>query len=73
MSHQLTGRAPAHLGRIQRLPDIVGALRDVGCDDVILIENEDCTPEAKAAIAETADTLRFAIAESARRRADLKA
>lgn len=70
MSHQLTGRAPAHLGRIQRLPDIVGALRDVGCDDVILIENEDCTPEAKAA---SANTLRFAIAESARRRADLKA
>lgn len=48
--------------------EIVGALRDVGYDDVISIENEDYTLETKAAIAESVDTLRFAIGESARRR-----
>ena len=53
--------------------ELVGALRDVGYDDVISIENEDYTLETKAAIAESVDTLRFAIAESARRRADVRA
>jgi sugar phosphate isomerase/epimerase len=48
--------------------EIVGALRDVGYDDVISIENEDYTLETEAAIAESVHTLRFAIAESARRR-----
>jgi sugar phosphate isomerase/epimerase len=50
--------------------EIVGALRDVGYDDVISIENEDYTLETKAAIVESVDTLRFTIAESARRRAN---
>ena len=53
--------------------ELVGALRDVGYDDVISIENEDYTLETKAAIAESVDTLRFAIAESGRRRADARA
>ena len=48
--------------------EIVGALRDVGYDDVISIENEDYTLETNAAIAESVDVLRFAIAESERRR-----
>jgi len=48
--------------------DIVGALRDVGYDDVISIENEDYTLETRVAIEESVDTLRFAIGESARRR-----
>jgi sugar phosphate isomerase/epimerase len=48
--------------------EIVGALRDVGYDDVISIENEDYTLATEAAIAESVDTLRFAINESARRR-----
>ena len=48
--------------------EIVGALRDVRYEDVISIENEDYTLETKAAIAESVDTLRFAIAEFARRR-----
>jgi sugar phosphate isomerase/epimerase len=47
--------------------EIVQALRDVGYNDVISIENEDYTLETKAAIAESVDVLRFAIAESARR------
>ncbi len=47
--------------------DLVGALRDAGYEDVISIENEDYTLETKAAIAESADTLRFAIAETDRR------
>lgn len=53
--------------------ELVGALREVGYDDVISIENEDYTLETKAAILESVDTLRFAIAESARRRTDLRA
>jgi sugar phosphate isomerase/epimerase len=48
--------------------EIVQALREVGYDDVISIENEDYTVETKAAIAESVDVLRFAIAESERRR-----
>lgn len=48
--------------------EIVGALLGVGYDDVISIENEDYTLETKGAIGESVDTLRFAIAESARRR-----
>lgn len=47
--------------------DIVAALRTVGYDDVISIENEDYTLESRAAIGESVDTLRFAITESARR------
>jgi sugar phosphate isomerase/epimerase len=47
--------------------DLVGALRGAGYDDVISIENEDYTLETKAAIAESADTLRFAITETDRR------
>ena len=49
--------------------EVVGALRDVGYDDVISIENEDYTLETRAAITESVETLRFAIGESARRRA----
>ncbi len=49
--------------------EVIGALRDAGYDDVISIENEDYTLEKQAAIAESVDTLRFGIAESARRRA----
>lgn len=49
--------------------EIVQALQDVGYDDVISIENEDYTLETKTAIAESVDVLRFAIAESAGRRA----
>ncbi len=48
--------------------EVVGALRDVGYDDVISIENEHYTLETKAAIAESVATRRFAIAEAARRR-----
>ena len=50
--------------------EVVGALRDIGYDDVISIENEDYTLDTRTAIAESVDTLRFAIAESARRRAE---
>jgi sugar phosphate isomerase/epimerase len=49
--------------------DILQALREVGYDDVISIENEDYTLDAKAAIAESVDVLRFAIAVSERRSA----
>ncbi len=48
--------------------EILQALREVGYDDVISIENEDYTLDTKVAIAESVDVLRFAIAESARRR-----
>jgi sugar phosphate isomerase/epimerase len=48
--------------------EIVQALREVGYDDVISIENEDYTLETKAAIAESVDVLRFAISETERRR-----
>jgi sugar phosphate isomerase/epimerase len=48
--------------------EIVQVLREVGYDDVISIENEDYTLDAKAAIAESVDVLRFAIAESERRK-----
>jgi sugar phosphate isomerase/epimerase len=48
--------------------EIIQALREVGYDDVISIENEDYTLETKTAIAESVDVLRFAIAESERRR-----
>ena len=48
--------------------EILEALREIGYDDVISIENEDYTLDAKAAIAESVDVLRFAIAESERRR-----
>lgn len=48
--------------------EIVGALMDVGYDDVISIENEDYTLETGASIAESVDTLSFAIAEAGRRR-----
>jgi sugar phosphate isomerase/epimerase len=47
--------------------EILQALREVGYDDVISIENEDYTLDAKAAIAESVDVLRFAITESERR------
>ncbi|ODT77382.1 MAG: hypothetical protein ABS76_26710 [Pelagibacterium sp. SCN 64-44] len=47
--------------------DIVQALREIGYDDVISIENEDYTLETKVAIAESVDVLRFSIAESERR------
>ena len=40
----------------------------MGYDDVISIEDEDHTLETKAAIDDNVQTLRFAIAESARRR-----
>lgn len=42
--------------------DIVKALRKVGYDDVISIENEDYTLEGLDAIRDSIDTLRFAIA-----------
>ncbi|MFO1144529.1 MAG: sugar phosphate isomerase/epimerase [Amaricoccus sp.] len=48
--------------------EVVGALRDVGYDEVISIENEDYTLETRDAIRESVDTLRFAIDESERRR-----
>ncbi len=48
--------------------EIVQALGDVGYDDVISIESEDHVLAAEAAIAESVDVLRFAIAESERRR-----
>jgi sugar phosphate isomerase/epimerase len=48
--------------------EILQALREIGYDDVISIENEDYTLDTKAAIAESVDVLRFAIAESERRR-----
>ena len=48
--------------------EILEALREIGYDDVISIENEDYTLDTKAAIAESVDVLRFAIAESERRR-----
>jgi sugar phosphate isomerase/epimerase len=48
--------------------EVVRALREVGYDDVISIENEDCTLETKAAIAESVDVLRFVISESQHRR-----
>ena len=47
--------------------EIVGALRDVGYDDVMSIENEDYTLETCAAITDSVETLRFAIKESTRR------
>lgn len=47
--------------------EIVSALRAVGYDDVISIENEDYTLEAKAAIEDSLATLRFAITEADRR------
>ncbi|MFQ8433023.1 sugar phosphate isomerase/epimerase family protein [Amaricoccus sp. W119] len=49
--------------------EVVMALRAAGYDDVISIENEDYTLETRAAIGESVDTLRFAIAETERRRA----
>lgn len=49
--------------------DVVMALRAAGYDDVISIENEDYTLETRDAIGESVDTLRFAIAETERRRA----
>ena len=52
------------------LGTVFGALRDIGYDDVISIENEDYSLDTRTAIAESVDTLRFAIAESARRRAE---
>lgn len=48
--------------------DIVGALADAGYDDVISIENEDYTLEPQAGVLESMETLRFAIAETLRRR-----
>jgi sugar phosphate isomerase/epimerase len=48
--------------------EILQALREIGYDDVISIENEDYTLDTKAAIAESVDVLRFAITESDRRR-----
>lgn len=42
--------------------DVVKALRRVGYDDVISIENEDYTLESRAAIRDSVETLRFAIA-----------
>ena len=47
--------------------EIVGALRDVGYDDVMSIENEDYTLETRAAITDSVETLRFAINEATRR------
>ncbi|TPE49276.1 sugar phosphate isomerase/epimerase family protein [Amaricoccus solimangrovi] len=47
--------------------EVVMALRRAGYDDVISIENEDYTLETRAAIEESVQTLRFAIAESGRR------
>ncbi|WP_298282399.1 sugar phosphate isomerase/epimerase [Acidocella sp.] len=47
--------------------EIVQVLREVGYNDVISIENEDYMLEAKAAISESVDVLRFAIDESVRR------
>jgi len=48
--------------------EVVEALRDVGYDDVISIENEDYTLATRAAIEDSVQTLRFAIGESTRRR-----
>jgi sugar phosphate isomerase/epimerase len=48
--------------------DILQVLREIGYDDVISIENEDYTLDTKAAIAESVNVLRFAIAESERRK-----
>jgi sugar phosphate isomerase/epimerase len=47
--------------------EIIEALRQSRYDDVISIENEDYTLDAKAAIAESVDVLRFSIGEAARR------
>jgi len=47
--------------------EIATALRDVGYDDVISIENEDYTLDTTAAITQSVETLRFAIDESLRR------
>lgn len=48
--------------------EIVEALRAVGYDDVISVENEDYTFATKVAIAESVDVLQFAICETERRR-----
>ena len=47
--------------------EVIAALRAEGYDDVVSIENEDYTLETRAAITESVDTLRFAIAEAERR------
>ena len=49
--------------------EIVGALMDVGYDNVISVENEDYILETKFAITESVETLRFCIGEAERRRA----
>jgi sugar phosphate isomerase/epimerase len=55
-----------HGSSVRAWLDIVRALRAVGYDDVISIENEDYSMAAEDAVATSAATLRFGIEQSAR-------
>lgn len=55
-----------HGSSVRAWLDILRALRSVGYDDVISIENEDYSLSAEEAVATSATTLRFCIAESAK-------
>lgn len=53
-----------HGSSVRSWLDIVRALREAGYDDVISIENEDYSLDAEDAVATSAATLRFCIAQS---------
>ncbi|MDB5556950.1 MAG: sugar phosphate isomerase/epimerase [Rhizobium sp.] len=55
-----------HGSSVRAWLDIVRALREVGYDDVISIENEDYSLSADDAVATSANTLRFCIDQSAK-------
>lgn len=55
-----------HGSSVRAWLDIVRALKAVGYDDVISIENEDYSMDAEAAVATSVSTLRFCIEQAAR-------